>query len=258
MSPEEIIEAYNVLVQEGNDYAAQEAAKVGNSQRSIGGLAEKVANPSGQTSGLANYTYNRVMRPVVDSLAASLTTTGKSQAMDRYLKDELMKAKNAYEDAKNAYTVAASVPKSPTNYNQETKKTTPVEATTPNGMTSKTFTYNDGKDSYTGIVYFNSDGSIAGAETPYMSYNGPGAVNFYNSNSQYISGWGSEGSVYEEENKTTATTPPNVPSGGGGYPSVVDMDGMRVFLVTPASGDLYYITQDGSLKFSVNDVMKWF
>lgn len=111
MSPEEIMQAYDVLVQEGNDYAAREAAKVGNSQRSIGGLAEAVANPSGQTSGLANYTYNRTMRPVVDTLAASLTTTGKSQAMDRYLKDELMKAKNAYEDAKNNYTVAATTPK---------------------------------------------------------------------------------------------------------------------------------------------------
>ena len=122
MSPEEIIEAYNVLVQEGNDYAAQEAAKVGNSQRSIGGLAEKVASPSGQTSGLANYTYNRTMRPVVDSLAASLTTTGKSQAMDRYLKDELMKAKNAYEDAKNNYTIASTTPKNP-GYREQTDGT---------------------------------------------------------------------------------------------------------------------------------------
>lgn len=113
MTPEEIMQAYDVLVQEGNDYAAQEAAKVGNSQRSIGGLAEVVANPSGQTSGLANYTYNRTMRPTVDSLAASLTTTGKSQAMDRYLKDELIKAKNAYEDAKNNYTTASTTPKAP-------------------------------------------------------------------------------------------------------------------------------------------------
>lgn len=113
MTPEEIMQAYEVLVQEGNDYAAQEAAKVGNSQRSIGGLAEVVANPSGQTSGLANYTYNRTMRPTVDSLAASLTTTGKSQAMDRYLKDQLMAAKNAYEDAKNNYTTASTTPKAP-------------------------------------------------------------------------------------------------------------------------------------------------
>lgn len=108
MSPEEIIEAYDVLVQEGNNYAAQEAAKVGNSQRSIGGLAEAVANPSGQTSGLANYTYNRLLRPTVDTIATNLTTAGLSQGMDRYLKDQLTAAKNAYEDAKNRYTVAAS------------------------------------------------------------------------------------------------------------------------------------------------------
>lgn len=115
MTPEEIMQAYDVLVQEGNNYAAQETAKVGNSQRSIGGLAEVVANPSGQTSGLANYTYNRTMRPVVDSLAANLTTQGKTQAMNRYLKDELMKAKAAYEDAKNNYTLASSSPSSGNN-----------------------------------------------------------------------------------------------------------------------------------------------
>lgn len=123
MSPEEIIEAYDVLVQEGNNYAAQEAARVGNSQRSIGGLAEAVANPSGQTSGLANYTYNRLLRPTVNTLSASLTTTGLSQAMDRYLKNELMAAKNAYEDAKNNYTVASTTPKTPTGGNQGYKET---------------------------------------------------------------------------------------------------------------------------------------
>lgn len=111
MTPEEIIEAYNVLSGNVKDYVAQEAQAIGNSQRSIGGFAERVANPSGQTSGLANYTYNRTLRPTVDTLAASLETQGRSQAMDRYLKDELMKAKNAYEDAKNNYTRAATAPK---------------------------------------------------------------------------------------------------------------------------------------------------
>lgn len=112
MTPEEITEAYDVLAGEVSNDMAQRAQAVGNSQRSIGGLAEVVANPSGQTSGLANYTYNRLLRPTVDTLTTNLVTTGKSQAMDRYLKDELMKAKNAYEDAKNAYTVASTTPKS--------------------------------------------------------------------------------------------------------------------------------------------------
>lgn len=114
MTPEEIIEAYDVLANDVRDYTAQQAQAIGNSQRSIGGLAEAVANPSGQTSGLANYTYNRTLRPAVDTLAANLETQGRSQAMDRYLKDELMKAKAAYEDAKNSYTTAATTPKTTT------------------------------------------------------------------------------------------------------------------------------------------------
>lgn len=140
MSPEEIIEAYNVLVQEGNNYAAQEAAKVGNSQRSIGGLAEAVANPSGQTSGLANYTYNRLLRPTVDTMAASLTTTGLSQGMDRYLKDQLMAAKNNYENAKNNYTVASTTPKTTTNGNNQSYKETVYGGTGESGATQIPYT----------------------------------------------------------------------------------------------------------------------
>lgn len=108
MTPEEIIEAYDVLAGDISQTGANEAAKIGNSQRSLGTLAERVASPSGQTSGLANYTYNRMLRPAVDTLTTSLVTTGKGQAMNKYLSDELMKAKNAYEDAKNQYTIAAS------------------------------------------------------------------------------------------------------------------------------------------------------
>lgn len=108
MSPQEIIDAYNVLSQDVQNNAAQEAARVGNAQRSIGVMAERVANPSGQTSGLANYTYNRTMRPAVETNAAALVTQGKAQAMQKYLSDELMKAKNAYEDAKNKYQVSSS------------------------------------------------------------------------------------------------------------------------------------------------------
>lgn len=160
MTPEEITQAYDVLVQEGNDYAAKEAAKVGNSQRSVGGLAEAVANPSGQTSGLANYTYNRVMRPTVDTLAASLTATGKSQAMDRYLKDELMKAKNAYEDAKNRYTVAASTPKTTSKEKDHTVVTdngytVEKQPYTKEGTIIGTATYGNGRY---GIIYADGKG----------------------------------------------------------------------------------------------------
>lgn len=108
MTPDQIIEAYNVVAQDVQNRAAQEAARVGNAQRSLGTLAERVASPSGQTYGLANYTYNRTMRPTVDSTAASLTTTGYANALENNLKSSLRDAKNRYEDAKNRYTIASA------------------------------------------------------------------------------------------------------------------------------------------------------
>ena len=101
MTPDEIIEAYNVLAQDTQDYTAQEAARIGNAQRSLGTLAERVASPSGQTSSLANYTYDRTMRPVVDSTSRALITQGLAQGLQTNLSDALRAAKNRYEDARN-------------------------------------------------------------------------------------------------------------------------------------------------------------
>ena len=120
MSPEEIIEAYNVVAASTNDYVEQEAAKIGNSQRSLGTLASRLASPSGQTSGLANYTYDRTLRPVVDTLTAELTTKGKAQALQNKLDTELRNAKNNYESAKNAATVAAATSANSSNYSETT------------------------------------------------------------------------------------------------------------------------------------------
>lgn len=124
MSPEEIIEAYNVVANDVSNQVAQDAAKIGNSQASLGTMAERVARPTGVTSGLANYTYNRTLRPTVDSLTASLITAGKGQGLDKYLLDNLLAAKQNYERAKNSYTVAASTPKTPQVYTESTDKTT--------------------------------------------------------------------------------------------------------------------------------------
>lgn len=110
MSPEEIMDAYNVVIEDLQTNTANRAAAIGNSQRSLGTLAERVASPSGQTSGLANYTYDRTMRPVIDSLSASLTTTGKAQALENLLTTKLRDAKNNYENSRNNYTVASTTP----------------------------------------------------------------------------------------------------------------------------------------------------
>lgn len=123
MSPEEIIEAYNVVAGDLKNYTAQEAAKIGNSQASLGTMAERVARPSNMTSGLANYTYDRTMRPTVDSLTAGLVTSGKAQGLEALLKDRLREAKNNYENAKNNYTVAATTPKTNTTGSTHTEVT---------------------------------------------------------------------------------------------------------------------------------------
>ena len=111
MEIDEIQNAYDVLAQNVRDQAATEAAAIGNAQRSLGPLAAAVASPTGQTSGLANYTYNRLFRPAVDSTAAALTTKGKAAALEKYLTDSLRNAKNAYEYAKSRYAVASTAPK---------------------------------------------------------------------------------------------------------------------------------------------------
>ena len=107
MTPDEIIEAYNVLAQNVQDNTAQEAARIGNAQRSLGTLAERVASPSGQTSGLANYTYDRTMRPVVDSTSKALVTQGLATGLQTNLSDALREAKNRYEDARNRATASS-------------------------------------------------------------------------------------------------------------------------------------------------------
>lgn len=107
MTPDEIIEAYNVVVQDLRNESAREAARIGNAQASLGTMAERVARPSGMTSGLANYTYNRTMRPTIEQSAASLTTAGLANALDNNLQTELRAAKNRYENAKNSYTASS-------------------------------------------------------------------------------------------------------------------------------------------------------
>lgn len=125
MTPDEIIEAYNVLAQNVQDNTAQEAARIGNAQRSLGTLAERVASPSGQTSGLANYTYDRTMRPTVDSTSKALVTQGLATGLQTNLSDALRAAKNRYEDARNR-AVASSGGGGGTNAGNGNNNTTEV------------------------------------------------------------------------------------------------------------------------------------
>lgn len=121
MTPDEIIEAYNVLAQDVQDNTAQEAARIGNAQRSLGTLAERVASPSGQTYGLANYTYDRTMRPTVDSTSKALITQGLATGLETNLTNALRAAKSRYENARNSYATSGG---NNNNSNDSTKEVT--------------------------------------------------------------------------------------------------------------------------------------
>lgn len=125
MTPDEIMQAYEVVAQDVRNRTAQDAAMIGNAQRSLGTLAERVASPSGQTSGLANYTYNRLLRPTVDTATTALITQGRAQALQTDLTNKLLAAKQNYEDAKNAYTVASTTPSNNNNNLYDEKTDTP-------------------------------------------------------------------------------------------------------------------------------------
>lgn len=102
MTPEEIQAVYDTLTPQIEEQAANDAAIIGNSQRSIGPMAAAVASPENQTFGLANYTYNRLMRPVVDSTRDHFIVQGRAAMLNRDLTLKLQEAQRNYERAKNA------------------------------------------------------------------------------------------------------------------------------------------------------------
>lgn len=102
MTPEEIQAVYDTLTPQIEEQAANDAAMIGNSQRSLGPMAAAVASPDNQTYGLANYTYNRLMRPAVDSLRDGFIVQGKAQMLNRALTLSLQEAQRNYQNAQNA------------------------------------------------------------------------------------------------------------------------------------------------------------
>lgn len=181
MNPEERIASYQEAVDVLNNYVAQEAAKIGNSQASLGLMAERVARPSGTTSGLANYTYDRTLRPTLDSLAATLTTTGYSQGLEKQLYDALTAAKNRYEDAKNRYTVASTAPKTTNPNNQQTftEDTTTEYTVSESPVPSKGTILGVGTSGNGQYVVTVADGNGGSSNYKYLANSGDEARNKY-------------------------------------------------------------------------------
>lgn len=94
MNEQEVTEIYKTLAPMAGEYANAQAEQIGQAQRSMGPLA---ANAQGATtSGLGNYTYNRLMRPQVDTMRDQILVRGYANQLNRLLSNSLRDAQRRY------------------------------------------------------------------------------------------------------------------------------------------------------------------
>lgn len=127
MTPQEIFDTYNVLAGQVQQYADANAMRAAQAQASYGPLAERVMGGS-RTAGLGNYTYNRAIRPNLNSLTASLRAQGVSAALNRQLSEALNQAKNNYNSSYHRYSTRGG-----NNNNQNNNDNTGTGQTNING-----------------------------------------------------------------------------------------------------------------------------
>lgn len=94
MEQNEITQIYETLAPMAGQYANAQAEQIGQAQQSMGPLA---ANTMGTTtSGLGNYTYNRLMRPQVDVMRDEILVEGYRNQLNRALSDAYNTARKNY------------------------------------------------------------------------------------------------------------------------------------------------------------------
>ena len=94
MKQEDITQIYETLAPMAGDYMNAQAEQIGMAQQSMGPLAANVQGST--TSGLGNYTYNRLMRPQVDTMRDEIRVQGYANQLNRLLSDALNNARNNY------------------------------------------------------------------------------------------------------------------------------------------------------------------
>lgn len=102
MSPDEIAATYEVLAPMSTDYANANLERAGQAQASYGPLAEAAMGGS-RTAGIGNYTYNRLVRPAVDTMRDQLIVEGYSAALNKQISDSLRNAQENYNRAARRY-----------------------------------------------------------------------------------------------------------------------------------------------------------
>ena len=109
MTPDQIAETYEVLAPMATDYANANLERAGQAQASYGPLAQAAMGDS-QTAGIGNYTYNRLVRPAVDTMRDQLIVEGYSAALNKQINDSLNAARNNYNRAARSYSPSKTNP----------------------------------------------------------------------------------------------------------------------------------------------------
>lgn len=101
-SLEDITETYNLLANQPQNYADALMQRQGTAQASYGPLAEQAMGQSRTPQGgVGNYTYNRLIRPSVDTMRDEMIVKGLSDALNKQISDSLKKAQNEYNKKKS-------------------------------------------------------------------------------------------------------------------------------------------------------------
>lgn len=136
MNQEDITQIYETLAPMAGDYMNAQAEQIGMAQQSMGPLA---ANTMGTTtSGLGNYTYNRLMRPQVDVMRDEIRVQGYANQLNRLLSDALNNARNRYN--RSGGNGGGSGPKTPSGVNEDPTKKYTDDDTPANDTGKKTDT----------------------------------------------------------------------------------------------------------------------
>lgn len=128
-TPQDVNEIYQVLSNVPQDYADSLATRIGQAQQTMPLASKTMGNT---TANLGNYTYNRTIRPAVDVARDSLVVNGMTAALNKYLYDELDKAKKNYNRAAGKTNPAPTTTTTTTGFDVEEETTNDVTTGKPN------------------------------------------------------------------------------------------------------------------------------
>lgn len=135
MDQENITQIYETLAPMAGQYANAQAEQIGQAQQSMGPLAAATMGQS-QTSGLGNYTYNRLMRPQVDVMRDEILVEGYRNRLNRALSDAYNTARKNYNRRAGGGGGGNNTPNTPSGTNLDTtKEYTDESAATPTQWT---------------------------------------------------------------------------------------------------------------------------